>query len=254
VRIDLNADVGEAPPGELRAAEIAILPYLTSVNIACGGHAGDDESMHELVTAAAAAGVSIGAHPGYPDREGLGRRNQQLSPSDVTALVRSQISRLAEIAAAHSVAIAHVKPHGALYNQAAMDQVLAGAVAEGVRQSGDELWLVALAGSHLADAADALGLRVAQEAFADRAYRPDGTLVPRSEQGAVRHEADAVVAQALSIAIRHRVQLADGRTLAIDADTLCLHGDTPGAAELGRRIRVAFSEAGVDVAPFGAAR
>jgi UPF0271 protein len=254
VRIDLNADVGEAQPGGARAAEVAILPYLTSVNIACGGHAGDDDSMHELVEAARAAGVSIGAHPGYHDREGMGRRSQHLPASEVTALVCAQIARLAEIAATHCVTLTHVKPHGALYNQAAADRVLASAIAEGVRQFGDELWLVALAGSRLAEAGETLGLRVAQEAFADRAYRHDGSLMPRTEQGAVHEHADRVIAQALSIAIRHRIQLPDGRTLPIDADTLCLHGDTPGAAELGREIRLAFAEAGVDVRPFGATR
>jgi UPF0271 protein len=248
VRIDLNADVGEASTAEGKTAEIAVLSLVTSLNIACGAHAGDLDTMHELVAAAAAAGLAIGAHPGYADREGRGRREQNLSTSEIATLVREQVNLLTSVARAHRVELHHVKPHGALYNQAATDPSIAAAIAEGVRQSSPTLCLVGLAGSELIRAGDAAGLATAAEAFADRAYRFDGTLVPRTEADAVYTDGSIVVAQALSIAIRHRVQLADGHRLDIDADTLCLHGDTPGAAELARRIREALAEAGVEVA------
>ena len=249
MRIDLNADVGEASTPEGKTAEIAVLSAVTSVNIACGAHAGDLDSMHELVSAANAAGVAVGAHPGYADRANLGRRDQELSTSEIATLVREQVSLLASVARAHRVELSHVKPHGALYNQAAKRRSIAAAIAEGVRQAGEGLRLVGLAGSQLVHAARIAGLPVVEEAFADRAYRPDGTLVPRSEDGAVYADSTTVVSQALSIAIRHRVQLPDGRRLDIDADTLCVHGDTPGAAELARQIRDALTEAGVDVRP-----
>lgn len=247
MRIDLNADVGEASTPDGRSAEIAVLSAVTSVNIACGAHAGDLDSMHALVAAAAAAGLAIGAHPGYADREGKGRREQHLSASEIATLVREQVNLLSSVARAHRVELRHVKPHGALYNQAAVDRTIATAIASGVRESSPRLRLVGLAGSELIRAAEAAGLASAAEAFADRAYRPDGTLVPRTEPHALFTDGGVVVAQALSIAIRHRVQLANGQRLDVAADTLCLHGDTPGAAELARRIREALVDAGVDV-------
>jgi 5-oxoprolinase (ATP-hydrolysing) subunit A len=247
VRIDLNADVGEASTAEGKSAEIAVLSAVTSVNIACGAHAGDLDTMHELVAAAAAAGLAIGAHPGYADRDGRGRREHHRATSEIATLVREQVNLLTTVARAHRVELRHVKPHGALYNQAATDPLIARAIAEGVRQSSPALRLVGLAGSELIRAGRAAGLATTKEALADRAYRRDGTLVPRTDVHAVHTESAAVVAQALSIAIRHRVQLADGHRLDIDADTLCLHGDTPGAADLARKIREALAEAGVEV-------
>ena len=205
--------------------------------------------MHELVAAATAAGVAIGAHPGFADRANRGRLDQHLPATAITALVRDQVLLLTTVARAHRVELSHVKPHGALYNQAAVDSQIAAAIAEGVRESNAGLRLIGLARSQLVEAGRAAGLAVAEEAFADRQYRADGTLVPRSEPDAVHVDASIVVAQALSIAIRHRVQLQDGRTLALDADTLCVHGDTPGAADLARKIRAAFADAGIEVGP-----
>jgi UPF0271 protein len=236
VRIDLNADVGEASSAEAKTAEIAVLSAVTSVNIACGAHAGDLDTMHELVAAAAAAGLAIGAHPGYADREGKGRREQHLSTSEIATLVREQVNLLAGVARAHRVELRHVKPHGALYNQAATDMSIAAAIAEGVRQSSPALRLVGLAGSELIRAGEAAGLATAAEAFADRAYRSDGTLVPRTAPDAVYTDGGVVVAQALSIAIRHRVQLVNGHRLDIDADTLCVHG--AGCTVQGARCNV----------------
>jgi UPF0271 protein len=247
VRIDLNADVGEASTADGKTAEMAVLSAVTSVNIACGAHAGDLDTMHELVAAAAAGGVAIGAHPGYADREGKGRREQKLSASEIATLVREQVNLLMSVARAHRVEVRHVKPHGALYNQAAVDASIADAIAEGVRQASPALRLVGLARSELIRAARSAGLTAAAEAFADRAYRRDGTLVPRSESHAVLTDDAAVVAQALSIAIRRRVQLDDGHRLDVDADTICVHGDTPGAAQLARRVRESLTDAGVEL-------
>ena len=162
-----------------------MLSSVTSVNIACGAHAGDLDTMHELVAAAAAAGLAIGAHPGYADRDGLGRREQHLATSEIATLVREQVNLLTSVARAHRVELRHVKPHGALYNQAATDPQIAAAIAEGVRQSSLALRLVGLAGSELIHAGGAAGLATAAEAFADRAYRRDGTLVPRTDARAV---------------------------------------------------------------------
>lgn len=247
MRIDLNADVGEASTADAKSAEIAVLSAVTSVNIACGAHAGDLDTMHELVAAAAAAGLAIGAHPGYADREGRGRREQHLATSEIATLVREQVNLLTGVARAHRVELRHVKPHGALYNQAFSDASIATAIAEGVRQCSPALRLVGLAGSQLILAGEAAGLATTAEAFADRAYLRDGSLVPRTEAHAVHTDPAMAVAQALSIAIRHRVQLPDGLRLDVDADTLCLHGDTPGAVEFARQIREALARAGVDV-------
>jgi UPF0271 protein len=252
VRIDLNADVGEAQTADELAAELALLNCVTSVNIACGAHAGDFESMARMAEAAKSRGVAVGAHPGYRDREGRGRRDQTLPPDAVAALVDAQVAALQSIALTVGVTVRHVKPHGALYNQAARDPALARVIATAVGSRDPSLRLVGLAGSALLTAGRAAGLPVASEAFVDRAYRQDGTLVPRSEPGAVLTDPDAAVAQALSIVHGRGVIAIDGTTrVAIDADTLCLHGDTPGALALARRVRDALESAGVLVRGIG---
>jgi UPF0271 protein len=252
VRVDLNADLGEATTPETRAAELSVLSSVTSINIACGAHAGDLETMRVMVRAALLAGVAIGAHPGYADRDGMGRRDQHLPLGDVTQLVRSQISALAEVAAEQGTRLTHVKPHGALYNQAAGDAALPGAIAEAVRLADPALWLVGLAGSALISAGRAAGLHVAQEVFADRAYLADGTLAPRGTPGAVLSNSDEVSAQALSLVTRGEVRAIDGSVIKLAVDTICLHGDTPGAAALARLVRAALEQAGVDVRARGA--
>jgi 5-oxoprolinase (ATP-hydrolysing) subunit A len=249
VQIDLNADVGEAATGEGRARELAILAAVSSVNIACGAHAGDVDTMRRTIDAAARKHLAIGAHPGYADREGLGRRELTVPPAAVTTLVLNQILLLAAIASTAHVRLVHVKPHGALYNQAVRDRALASAIAEAVRQADPSLCFVGLAGSPMLDVAREAGLRVAAEAFADRAYEPDGSLVPRSRTGAVIEHAEAVAAQARMIAMEGRVIAVDGSVIPVTADTICLHGDTPGASTLARHIRSVLEAAGVSVRP-----
>jgi len=245
VRIDLNADVGEAASTDGRAAELALLASVSSVNIACGAHAGDADTMRRTIDAAGERAIAIGAHPGYADRDGFGRRELTLPPAAVTALVLDQIQLLASIASASGVRLVHVKPHGALYNQAVRDRALASAIAEAIRQADATLCYVGLSGSPMIDAAREAGLSAAAEAFADRAYQPDGSLVPRSRPGAVIEHAAAVAAQARMIATEHRVIAVDGSVIPVAADTICLHGDTPGAATLARHVRSVLESAGV---------
>jgi UPF0271 protein len=247
-RIDLNADVGE---GE--GTDAALIALVTSVNVACGAHAGDTETMRRTLEVAAGHGVAVGAHPGYPDREGFGRRDLDLSPAELRATLRQQLLALRAVALSAGVDVGHVKPHGALYNRAAADLELARRVAGIVLDTLGPVVLVGLAGSALLTAGRASGLPVAAEAFADRAYEPDGSLRPRTRPGAVLVDPAAVARQALAIALDGRILLEDGRSVTVDADTLCLHGDTPGALEHARVVREALASAGVEVVALGAA-
>jgi UPF0271 protein len=248
VHIDLNADVGEATTPLEELVELALLDLVSSVNIACGGHAGDTASMRRLVAVAVAHDLHIGAHPGYPDPVHRGRRALALPPGETRELVRVQIARLAEVAAERGARLAHVKPHGALYNQAAVDPAVAAAVALGVRDVDPRLRLVGLCGSRLLEAGTAAGLPTWGEAFVDRAYRHDGTLVPRGEPGAVHTDPALAVTQALTLLLTGYVRASDGVTrVAVRPDTLCIHGDTPGAVLLARRLRAALSEKGIGV-------
>jgi UPF0271 protein len=240
--IDLNADVGEGMD------DAALLPLLTSVNVACGMHAGSPVIMDRTVALAVERGVRVGAHPGYADRENFGRLDLQLSPDEVRALVLYQVGALDGFARARGGSLSHVKAHGALYNRAAKDVALARAVAEGVRRFSRDLVVVGLAGSIQLEAARELGLRAAGEAFADRRYLPDGSLMPRSRPGALLHDPAEAAAQAVGIARDGIVVASDGSRLAVSAQTLCLHGDTPGAVEIARAVRSALTAAGVGVA------
>ncbi len=239
--VDLNADLGEGSPDEHELFGVA-----TSVNIACGAHAGDLAAMRAALRAVKATGASAGAHPGYADPEYFGRRELALAPGQVTALVTTQVSLLAGLARDEGVTLRHVKPHGALYNQAARDTLLAAAVVAGVRAAAPDAGRFAPDGSALARAAEEAGLKVWREAFADRAYRADGSLVPRGEPGAVLAE-DAALAQALEVVTSGRVYCVTGEWIRLEADTLCVHGDGPAAALLLQRLRVALSERGVEV-------
>lgn len=245
--IDLNADVGELP--ELAPVEEELLGVVTSVNVACGGHAGDAASMERVVRAALARDVAIGAHPSYPDREGFGRRILPMPPDVLSVSVAGQVAALLDVARRNGVRLAHVKPHGALYNAAAQDRALAGAIATGVARVAPDVVLVGLAGSEMLAAFVEAGFRVAGEAFADRGYEPDGTLTPRGRPGALKGTADEAAAQALSIALRCEVAATDGSRVAIDARTICLHSDTPGAAAFAREIAARLREAGVEIRP-----
>ena len=244
LRVDLNADVGEG-----MGDDAALLDIVTSANIACGLHAGDARTMADTVDLCLARGVAIGAHPSFDDREGFGRRDMTISPEAARALVLRQIETLAAITGAAGARLKHVKPHGALYNMAARDPNLAKAIAAAVREFDASLLLVGLAGSALVSAGESAGLRVASEAFADRAYRNDGTLVPRSQPGAVIEDAALAVARALDMITTSTVRSIDGETVALRAETICVHGDTPGAAAMAGVLRAALQRAGVMVSP-----
>lgn len=243
---DLNADLGEGSPHEA-----AIMPYVTSANIACGGHAGDAGSMRDSLRLAAKYGVAAGAHPGFPDREGFGRRALAFAPEEVTAFVREQIEALKAVAAREGVPLRHVKPHGMLYNQAVADPALAGSIARAAAESGIPLYF-GLAGeeSVMLRAAAARGLTAVGEGFADRGYAPDGSLWPRAQVGALLPHPQAV-AQGVRIAREGLVTAVTGETVRVPARTLCLHGDGPEAADLARDLRGALEAAGVRVAPPG---
>jgi UPF0271 protein len=252
MRIDLNADVGESFGIYALGQDPAVLPLITSANVACGFHAGDPGVMRATVALAREHGTAVGAHPGFPDLAGFGRRELQTTAREVEDMVVYQIGALAGIAAAQNVRLQHVKPHGALYNMAARDAALAEAVARATASVDRSLMLFGLPGSQSIEAGRRHGLRTASEAFADRAYRPDGTLVPRSQPGAVIDDADTVVSRAVMMARDHVVVAVDGARVPLDVETICVHGDTPGAAALAAKIRQALIAAGIDVRPIGA--
>lgn len=247
--VDLNADVGESPTGLPGPEEPALLESVTSVNIACGVHAGSPSLIRSMLRLARKYSVAAGAHPSLADREGFGRRPDGSSPEQVERLVVSQISAVAALAAAEGVALAHVKPHGALYHRASEEADTAQAVVRACVAAAPRLRVVGFAGSKLIALAADAGLRTTAEAFVDRAYDASGTLVPRDRPGAVIHDPARAVDQALRLVLEGRVLAADGRTwLSIVPGTLCVHGDTPGAAHLARAVRSALEREGVVVA------
>jgi len=246
MRIDLNADVGEGV-----GQDPALMPHITSANVACGVHAGSPAVMRETVLLAREHGVAVGAHPSFPDREGFGRRDLQLPPLQIEDIVVSQIEALAAIAAAEGVRLQHVKPHGALFNVAVRDRSVADAIARAIALVDPALILFGLPASELIAAGKAAGLRTACEAFADRAYRPDGTLVPRTQPGAVIDDVAQVLARVAEIALERAVIAIDGTRVPITLDTICVHGDTPGAAGLAARIRATLAARGIDVKSIG---
>jgi UPF0271 protein len=226
------------------------MPFITSANVACGFHAGDPLWMRRTVNLAEQSGVAVGAHPGFPDLIGFGRREMQVAPEELKNYVIYQIGALQ--AFTRSKRLQHVKPHGALYNVGAVNEKIARAVAEAIKEVDADLILVGLAGSAWIEVGRQLGLRVASEVFADRALNPDGTLVPRSQPGAVIEDTEKVVAASLKMVTEEKAVAVDGREIPIRADTICLHGDTPGAVELARNLRGELEAAGVKVVPMGA--
>ena len=247
MRVDLNADVGEGAAGGALGQDPALMQSITSANVACGFHAGDPGIMRATIELARAHGVAVGAHPGFPDLEGFGRRELQVAPRDVEDFVVYQVGALAAIAAAQGVRLQHVKPHGALFNMAVRDAALADAVARATAMIDTSMMLFGLPGSELNAAGRRAGLKTACEAFADRAYQPDGALVSRQQPGAVIHDADVVVDRAVRMVRDQAVEAIDGSTVPLIVDTICVHGDTPGAADLAARIRAALTAAGIEV-------
>lgn len=247
--IDLNCDAGEAFGPWPMGNDDALVPLMTSVNIACGAHAGDPLVMRRTVALAARHGVQIGAHPGYPDLQGFGRRAIDMAPREVEAWILAQIGALAAIARAEGIALAHVKPHGALYNTAADNIPLAEAIARAVRSFDPSLVLVALAGSSQVAVARSMGLRVAEEAFADRGYAASGRLLPRSSPDALVADARRAAQRAVDLARTGILHASDGSELRLRPHTLCVHSDTPGAAALATGVRDALLAAGVQLRP-----
>ncbi|MDG2307717.1 MAG: LamB/YcsF family protein [Candidatus Binatia bacterium] len=243
--IDLNADVGEG------FDDAPLYPFLSSVNVACGGHAGDEHSMARTVTQAAAAGLAIGAHPSFADRPGFGRRVTTTDAEEIAELVAEQTRALAAIADAQGAVLAHVKPHGALYNLSASDSTIADAIARAVHGLGLGLALVGLAGSASLTAARARGLVAVAEGFVDRGYQVDGALIPRSEPGALIEEPEAAAVRAVALARGSDIATPTGATLRLSPDTLCLHGDTPGAVPIAAAVYAGLRRAGIRVEPTG---
>jgi UPF0271 protein len=251
MRVDLNADVGESFGAYTIGQDSVLLRHITSANVACGFHAGDPGVMRDTVALAREHGVAVGAHPGFPDLVGFGRRELNASPREVEDLVTYQIGALWAIAAAQGVRLQHVKPHGALFNMAVKDSALADAIARAVASVDRSLILFGQPRTELVAAGRRAGLRTASEVFADRAYEPDGTLVSRRNPGAVIHDAAAVIERVVRMARESSVVAADGSVVKLELDTICVHGDTPGAADLAARIRQALASAGVDVRAVG---
>jgi UPF0271 protein len=248
--IDLNADLGEGFGRWPLTDDEGLIGVVTSANIACGFHAGDPSTMRRVCALAAARGVRIGAQVAYRDLAGFGRRAMDVPPSELADEVAYQIGALRVFAEAAGATVAYVKPHGALYNRIVWDEKQAAAVVDGVVMAGAGLPVLGLPESAAQRAATAARLPFIPEAFADRAYRSDGTLVPRTEAGAVVHDADAVARQALMIAAERAVVAASGERVAVEAGSLCLHGDTPGAVELAARVRSDLLAHGLAIAPF----
>lgn len=246
--ICLNADIGELPGDAGRALDRAILSQVSRCSIACGGHAGDAASMAQTLEMATEFGVLAGAHPSYPDRAGFGRSRNNMSAAELAVSLKDQVSELQHIAAATGAQVRHIKPHGALYNDAAKDAGLAGMVAALCVETGIPV-LLGPPASEMERAARASGLTYIAEGFADRSYETDLSLTPRNLPGAVFHDPETQRAQALSIALRHEVTTRTGETIALHIQTLCLHGDTPGAAENAALLRAALEAQGIAIHP-----
>jgi 5-oxoprolinase (ATP-hydrolysing) subunit A len=249
--IDLNSDLGESFGRWTLGNDAEVMKSITSANVACGYHAGDPGIMRQTVRMARDAGVSVGAHPGFPDLAGFGRRNLAATPREVEDFVLYQIGALAAIASAEGVRLRHVKPHGALYNMAIRDRALSDAIASAIAGFDRSLILFALPGTELMAAGKSAGLQVAAEGFADRAYEPDGSLTPRARPGAVIHNADEAIERAMRMARDGVVRSVNGADIPMRVDTICTHGDTPGSSELTGLLRAAFEAAGIEVKPIG---
>lgn len=248
--IDLNADVGESFGRWSLGDDMAMIGAVSSVNVACGFHAGDAGTMYAACIAAAGAGTAVGAHPGYRDLSGFGRRALDVEPAELTGEIIYQIGALQSLALAAGTRVSYVKPHGALYNTIAVDPRQAGAVIDAVGAVDPGLPLVVLPGSVVERLAVEAGLRTIAEVFADRAYNPDGTLVSRTVPGAVLQDLGEITDHVLRLALDGKIQAVDGTVIDVAAESICVHGDTPGAVAMGRAVRVALEENGVDVASF----
>ncbi|MBC7321673.1 MAG: LamB/YcsF family protein [Acetomicrobium sp.] len=247
--IDLNSDLGESFGAWKMGNDDAVLQFVSSANIACGFHAGDPVVLLSTVRAAKEKGVAIGAHPGYPDLIGFGRRNMEVTPDEVYAYTLYQIGAVQAACHAVGAKLQHVKAHGALYNQAAKNRALAVAIAQAVKDAGQGLILLGLANSEFDNAAAEVGVPYAAEAFADRAYQADGTLVPRKVQGSMIHDVSLAVARVVRMVKEGKVETIDGHVIDLKPHSICLHGDSPKAVQMATEIRKGLQAAGIKIMP-----
>jgi len=245
--MDINSDLGESEESLANGTDFELMRYITSANVACGGHAGDDQTMRETVRNARQLNVAVGAHPGYPDRANFGRIESPMSSAEIEASVRDQIAALAEVAAPLGVRLVHCKPHGALYHAANKSTEVAAAIGRAVLESDEQLIMVGQAGSSTLTLWESMGLSVAAEAFADRAYEPDGILRKRTLPGALLDTPEKAARQAVNVATRQIAVATDGSNLKVAAGTICIHSDTPGSVAIARAVNEALKKAGVQV-------
>ena len=251
--IDINADLGESEESLASGADFELMRYITSANVACGGHAGDERMMRETVRCAMQLKVAIGAHPGYPDRANFGRIESPMAPPEIEASVRDQIAALAAVAEPLGVQLMHCKPHGALYHAANKSMEAAAAIGRAVLESDNQLVMVGQAGSSTLTLWESMGLACAAEAFADRTYESDGILRKRILPGALLDDPPRAAQQALDIATRRVIVLTDGSELSVAANTICIHSDTPGSVAIARAVNEALKKAGVRLQSLSAA-
>ena len=250
-KIDLNCDLGESFGNYKLGLDDEVIKYISSANIACGFHASDPLVMQKTVALARDNGVAVGAHPGFPDLVGFGRRNMSVSPAEAKAFVQYQIGALSAFCKAAGCRLAHVKPHGALYNMAGKDETLAAAICEAVYEFDPELILLCLSGSKMMSAAKKIGLRAASEVFADRAYEDDGSLVARGKPGAVITDEDEAVSRVIKMIKTGYVTGVSGKEIPVRADSVCVHGDGAKALSFTRKIRAALEAEGIAIRPLG---
>lgn len=248
--IDLNCDLGESFGAYTIGMDAEVIPYISSANVACGYHASDPVVMARTVALAKQAGIRVGAHPGFPDLMGFGRRNMNVSPAEAKAYMTYQMGALAAFCKAAGMKMTHVKPHGALYNMAGKDEKLATALCEAIAEYDSELVILALSGSEMLRAAEKTGICAASEVFADRAYEEDGSLVARQKPGAMITDEEEAIARVIRMAKEGKVTAVTGRDIEIKADSVCVHGDGPKALAFVRRIRERLNEEGIEVRPF----
>jgi UPF0271 protein len=248
-RVDLNSDLGESFGRYTLGMDDQIIPLITSANVACGYHASDPVVMEKTIRLAKEAGIRVGAHPGFPDLMGFGRRNMNVTPAEAKAYTLSQLGALDAFCKAQGVAMQHVKPHGALYNMAAKDYALAHAICEGIAAYNKDLIVMALCGGQLLRAAQDLGLRAASEVFADRGYEEDGTLVDRRKEGAMITDEDIAIARVVRMVKEGKVTAVTGKDIDIRADSVCVHGDGAKALAFVEKIRAALTQEGIEICP-----
>ena len=247
--IDLNCDLGESFGAYTIGMDEKVIPFITSANVACGFHAGDPLVMQRTVALCKQSGAAVGAHPGFPDLQGFGRRQMKLTPAEAKACVQYQIGALKAFCDAAGVPLHHVKPHGALYNMAGKDETLAAAICEAVYEIDPELILLCLSGSKMMSEAKKIGLRAASEVFADRAYEDDGSLVARGKPGAVITDEDEAVSRVIGMVKNGTVESINGKIIELKPDSICLHGDGVKAVEFARRIKAELNANGIETAP-----